>query len=511
MLAEILAAALAAQIPFELRSTLFGLTNLQWTFLAFAATGTPLLLQRWKLLARDRLVQAAALFVITQWAAALYAPEFHGNAVKAAVRFSAGLVLFAVMRSLDDAKRIYRVWALASIAAAAYAVSAYAGFGVPWLFRDQEFYIGQVQRLSGSFEYPNTAAAYYALSLPIVCWAAFRPALKWVGISLLWIALILTFSKGALAAVALAMLAAGWPVALKVLGTGAAAYAVLLPLNPYMFEYIYGPGRNPIAVEYKTPWNSLIEQPGAQDQIRLQIRNTGFRKWRAQGMWRVAISYRWLNSETKNFSPVTRLVTNLPHDVEPGGSVDIPVSFQTPADPGKYLLAIELYRHDFDWFSRTGVFPAMVEAEIRPAVTRSVGMADLSEWYKEPQDTGMLTASVPRSQLWRAALRMFRDHPFGIGPDNFRLEYGKYLGVQRWDTHLYSNNLYLELLTGSGVLGVFAFVLVLLALRWRRDAGCLALAVFLLHGLVDVFLMTTPVYFAFWLLLADNGNKVRGE
>src|SRR5215470_10421646 len=91
----IVAAVLAAQIPFEFRNTLFGLTNLQWTFLALAAAGTPLLLQEWKQLAGDRLVQAAALFVLTQWAAALYAPEFHANAIKAAVRFSAGWVLFA--------------------------------------------------------------------------------------------------------------------------------------------------------------------------------------------------------------------------------------------------------------------------------------------------------------------------------------------------------------------------------------------------------------------------------
>jgi len=29
----------------------------------------------------------------------------------------------------------------------------------------------------------------------------------------------------------------------------------------------------------------------------------------------------------------------------------------------------------------------------------------------------------------------------------------------------------------------------------------LGAAVFLLHGLVDVFLMTTPIYFGFWILM----------
>jgi len=35
------------------------------------------------------------------------------------------------------------------------------------------------------------------------------------------------------------------------------------------------------------------------------------------------------------------------------------------------------------------------------------------------------------------------------------------------------------------------------------EAGCLILVVFLVHGLVDVFLMTTPIYFAFWISLAN--------
>src|SRR5206468_12714125 len=112
-----------------------------------------------------------------------------------------------------------------------------------------------------------------------------------------------------------------------------------------------------------------------------------------------------------------------------------------------------------------------------------------------------LTASVPRSSLWRAALKMFAAHPFGVGPDNYRLQYGKYLGASSWNTQIYANNLYLELLTGSGFLGLGAFALMILAMQWRADAACLAAAVFLVHGLVDVFLMTTPIYFAFWIVL----------
>ena len=102
---------------------------------------------------------------------------------------------------------------------------------------------------------------------------------------------------------------------------------------------------------------------------------------------------------------------------------------------------------------------------------------------------------------------MFSAHPFGVGPDNFRLEYGKYLNASRWDTDVHSNNLYLELLTGSGFLGLAAFGLMLAARRWDFTPPSLATGIFLVHGLVDYFLMTTPLYFAFWLTLGDSGIR----
>src|SRR6266850_846571 len=149
-------ACVIAQIPFELRYTLLGLSNLQWTFLVLVAVSAPLLIDNWKLLIRQRLVQAASLFVAIQWVTAFLAPEFHTNAVKAAVRLTAGLLLLAIAfirssRRPETGCVFDRVWVIAASAAAAYALLSYAGFGLPWLFRDEEFYIGQVQRLSGSF------------------------------------------------------------------------------------------------------------------------------------------------------------------------------------------------------------------------------------------------------------------------------------------------------------------------------------------------------------------------
>jgi hypothetical protein len=514
-------ATVVAQIPFELRYTLFGLSNLQWTFIALSVVSTPALLRSWRLLANDRLVQAAALFVATQWFAAAYAPEFHLNAVKAAIRFSAGFLLLAIARITNKREWITYVWVIASGVAAAYALAMYVGFAAPWLFRTEEFYIGQTQRLSGSFEYPNTAAAYFAISLPIVWWSRLRPVLKWIFGFIVWCAIVLTFSKGALLALPLVVFGgalvspantAQWRPAAALVALGIGAYGVLLPFNPYLLERVNGPGvNNPIAAEYKTPWNYFQQQPDASDQIPLQIHNTGITKWRSRGWWRVAVAYRWWNMKTETFVKTRPLITELPRDVSSGETVEISTAVRTPSEPGKYVLVVELFGRNLDWFSQTGVKPTLIQADIQSAGPRTVGQADLSALYERGRTPGALTASVPRSSLWRAALKMFLDHPFGVGPDNFRLEYGKYLGASRWDTHIHSNSLCLELLTGSGIVGLAAFGLLIFSIRWRTDPAYLALAVFLVHGLVDVFVMTTPIYFAFWILAGTKSDQPPGK
>jgi len=50
------------------------------------------------------------------------------------------------------------------------------------------------------------------------------------------------------------------------------------------------------------------------------------------------------------------------------------------------------------------------------------------------------------------------------------------------------------------------------AVRRSIVAPVLALGIFLIHGSVDVFLMTTPIYFGFWILLGQaNENQIRAD
>jgi hypothetical protein len=504
--------ALVIQIPFELRYTVLGLTNLQWTFVVLGVAAAPGLLKDPKSLLRDRLVQAAILFVGLQWLAALYAPDFNTNALKAAGRFTAGLLLLlvAVRFCQEDLKALLLpAWAIVSVAAAVYGLAEYAGFGLPWLFRTQEFYVGQLQRLSGSFGYPNIAAAYFAMSLPIVWWSRLRPLLRGIFVCLLFCAVVLSFSKGALLAVPAVALVTHRKAALPLIALGIVCYAALLPLSPYLIERLQGPTEpKPLGVTLNTPWNHMRLRPDIADSVPLKILNTGITTFQAQGRLKSSVAYRWWNMETETFVDATiPIVTPLPQDIPRGESTEVDVRFQTPVQPGRYLLVLDLFSANFDWLTRTGTRPKLIQVDVEADASRYVGDVDLSAFDTRGQEQTSSAVNASRSSLWKAALWMFVAHSFGVGPDNYRLNYGKYLGAKAWDTNIYSNNLYLELLTGSGIAGLAAFALVLAARRWNTDPESLAVAVFLVHGIVDVFMMTTPIYFAFWLLMGINSRS----
>src|SRR6185295_11279433 len=108
-------------------------------------------------------------------------------------------------------------------------------------------------------------------------WNSFRRTLRIVFSFLLWCVIVLTFSKGVLVAVAaVALITTRRKQAFGLIGIGAAAYAVLLPLQPYLWERVYGPTvRNPIAAQYATPWNEFQQQPSTSERIPLHVVNSG--------------------------------------------------------------------------------------------------------------------------------------------------------------------------------------------------------------------------------------------
>jgi O-antigen ligase len=178
---------------------------------------------------------------------------------------------------------------------------------------------------------------------------------------------------------------------------------------------------------------------------------------------------------------------------------------RAPEYPGNYVLIWDVVQEHRTWLSLEGVFPGRSTASVEgtpvggPLPTR-----------------GRMPSSVmrmPRSVLWQTAWQMWRERPLlGIGPDNFRHTYGRYLGLAAWDERVHTNNSYIEVLVSMGVIGALALAwLMVRAIGATRTillkaddatlpivaaaaAACLAIA---MHALVDSFLTFTPTYVAF--------------
>jgi O-antigen ligase len=128
-------------------------------------------------------------------------------------------------------------------------------------------------------------------------------------------------------------------------------------------------------------------------------------------------------------------------------------------------------------------------------------------------------AQPERAALWAAAVRMIRASPLlGVGPDRYRLSYGRYTSpmLRHWDPRIFANSLPLELLADLGILGGGALLLFFVTafapavpavLRGSLPSG-MAIAIvaaaagLLVHGLVDYLLGSHAILILFWLLLA---------
>lgn len=141
-----------------------------------------------------------------------------------------------------------------------------------------------------------------------------------------------------------------------------------------------------------------------------------------------------------------------------------------------------------------------------------------------------------RVQTWASALAMLRDHPLGIGLDQFGRLYPAYINPALADTNeintAHPHNLFLDIALRMGPLGLAAFAWLIVRLfgdarRVIRAGGdglrgaepgpallagvAAATAAALVHGLVDQLYFWPDLAFAFWLFIALGRAYGRDE
>lgn len=141
---------------------------------------------------------------------------------------------------------------------------------------------------------------------------------------------------------------------------------------------------------------------------------------------------------------------------------------------------------------------------------------------------------VQRLAVWRAALKMLRDHPFfGAGLSGYKATVLPYIPPGGATDALYPHNLWLAFWSELGLLGLLAFSVIYFGLVWRGWRGLAtgsagerpilwgivaALLMIAVHGLVDSPYWKNDLSLEFWLLagievavLATAGALVIGR
>ncbi len=416
---------LVAFLPFEPVYDVLGLSVLQWLFVALAIVSVPELWKQRRMLFERKVVIAGAAFLMVCVASALLADELD-NSLKVVARFGAGLVLLSIALTSSARKKVVAVWSVSAVVAATYGLVDSLGFGFPELFRTGEYFLGTVTRLSGSFEYPTTAAAYFAMSIPLI-WSVRLPrAWRILGSLLVWSALILTFSRGAIGALFI-VLATRWviervrsrreptykkgvqydsPFLLGILGVS--AYLLVSLFQPLLIDRFRAiEGERAVGAVYEPRFNVLTLHPDSRYELPVRITNTGRERWRSSGRRRITLSHYWYDVRMKEIVELESQESLLPYDIEAGETVEVTARIRTPASRGLHLLDLDLRQRGYGEFSIAGVYPGVVEVELDATIPERFSEGDVSRWYRRgPKFRPTLDASVSRPQLWSAALQL---------------------------------------------------------------------------------------------------------
>jgi hypothetical protein len=486
------------------------------------------------------------VFVLASLLAAVTAPEEQANAIRATMRTFSGLALALTVPQIIRQRRDL-LWVAGALLVGGLLA---AGLGLAevligrplvglMLFRPQPTVAGPFIRLTGPFDHANQAAMFIEATLPLLLaaiWLGWQERRHWlVGAAvlagLLYLqAAVLSLSRASFATIFLSCLAvagllswrtAGRPLKAARLWAGAANLVGLMVL----FNTLYSPVlRLRLSSEGDIEWyrvdfqvpEELSLAAGRAVPITVSLTNKGALLWSSDLAQPINLGYRWYRAADERRSSIE---FRWPFDTEvrPGDTVTMTVMIQTPDEPGAYRLEWDVIQEDVIWFSAKTGHHTYSQVTVLPDDDEASGLITGGTFTEED----IKIQPIPsRSVLWRLAGERLLERPLtGIGLDNFRLTYGRYLGNDLWNESIHTNNWYIETAVSLGFLGSLPFLLWLLLLgldlvrnlrsptltAGRNGIWLVAVATgimaFLIHGLLDYFILFNSTGLLFWLLI----------
>ena len=465
--------------------------------------------------------------------AALVAPEFRGNALRFWGRLLAAAGLFLLTVNVITTRPLAGrlIATLLAVGSIVGVLAVLELMQVPWVmdllraFRPGFHVVGGQVRATSTLFYPTITSMYLEVVFALgLLWlisnveSAFRRMVwPFTALTLVGAGIIATFTRAGLITMTLSLAIAGGLIFVRdrrwcpghtrlAALAGVLLILVLASRSPQMLltRMSTEGSQDWYGAAYTVP-QSLTLQPGSFADIPVRLANRGWIEWQSDQPPVFALSYHWLTSDTEEVVIYDGLRTPFIKPVAAGDDARVMARVRAPGYPGTYLLVWDVVHEQRTWLSIEGVYPGRTVVKVEGAAVT----APLPT--QGPMPSGVMR--LPRWLLWATALAVTRDHPLlGVGPDNFRQVHGRYLGLVTWDTRVHANNVYLEVLAGTGIVGLAAVAWLVMAIgaavwqQWRAvsaetlplfAAAAAAIAAIAVHGLVDSFLAFTSTYVVF--------------
>lgn len=95
-------------------------------------------------------------------------------------------------------------------------------------------------------------------------------------------------------------------------------------------------------------------KPGEYRCVKITVKNTGTRVWKAKGPNPVQLAYSWVSAEKPVRKNIIRIRTSLPRDIKPGEAVNLDSFIRAPEYEGKYSLRFDMQEEFVSSFQEQG-------------------------------------------------------------------------------------------------------------------------------------------------------------